>query len=158
MTCFVCVDAIHRYTETIQEYLFIYCFAITLFQEYCILLHYHPALLLTLHLLVSFLLNPWSSFLLFPLPFLFGAEWSYCYFSGAFSGAALQGPDDWIRAFYSLWVACRAQMQIAASMKSHAAFNPRQQCCLSAGQVATCRAQCKRLLLLTVRGLLAQIY
>ncbi len=33
------------------------------------------------------------------------------------SGVALQGPADWIRAFYSLWVDHRAQMQIATSVE-----------------------------------------
>lgn len=46
------------------------------------------------------------------------AEWSYCCVSLRLLGAALQGPADWIRAFYSLWVDHREQMQIATSVES----------------------------------------
>lgn len=44
------------------------------------------------------------------------------------SRAALQGPADWIRALYSLWVDHRAQMQISAGIGRVAVVQPRQQC------------------------------
>lgn len=59
-------------------------------------------------------------------------EWSYCSLSLSLSlsGAALQGPADWIRAFYSHWVDRWAQMQISAGIESVAVVHPRQQWCL----------------------------
>lgn len=73
-----------------------------------------------------FRLNPSPLQSLIPLPSLSclpspaetSAEWSYCCVSLHLSGAALQGPADWIRAFYSLWVDHREQMQIATSVES----------------------------------------
>lgn len=50
--------------------------------------------------------------------------------SPSLSGAALQGPADWIRAFYSHWVDRWAQMQISAGIESVAVVHPRQQWCL----------------------------
>lgn len=52
-----------------------------------------------------------------PLP-----GWAQCrvilLLSLSLSGAALQGPADWIRAFYSLWADHRAQMQITTGVES----------------------------------------
>lgn len=116
--------------------------------------HYHIHLSTSFHSLTSSVLilflsfPPFSSSLSSVLPLLIpsflngpSVEWSYCCASLSLSlcvsGAALQGPPDWIRAFYSLRVDHRTQMQIATSGK-RAVVNPRQQCCLSASQITTC--------------------